>query len=263
MTGLSGPSFAGPSLAGKVVLITGGGSGMGRTHGLEFAARGATVAITDIDAAGAAETKTQIEAQGGHCIMRQADNADAAALQSAIASIESEAGRIDILINNAGVSGRSLPLEQITPELFDEMFAVHVRGAFFATQAVVAGMKSRRDGRIVNISSSFTMGIGNSASHYTAAKSALSGLTKSWAREFAPWGITVNAIAPGLIDTPMTRGSIGAARIAELGSEIPLRGRTATQQEISFAAMWLAGPEAAMMTGQVISPNGGVAIVGI
>ena len=180
----------------------------------------------------------------------------------AVASLERQAGRIDILVNNAGISGFSKPIEAVAEEDVDAMLGTHVKGAFFFAKAVVPGMKARRDGRIVNIASNFAMTGHDSMSHYVAAKSALLGLTKAWAREFAPFGITVNAVAPGLIATPLTRRSIGEAALEERSRGVPL-GRLAESREIAFAVAWLAGPEAAMMTGQTVSPNGGASIVGI
>jgi Enoyl-(Acyl carrier protein) reductase len=126
----------------------------------------------------------------------------------------------------------------------------------------VSPMKRKRYGRVINISSVFSMSGFHTMSHYTAAKSALLGLTKSWAREWAPFGITVNAVAPGTVESTMTLQSLGKAGIERIAKEVPL-GRIATPLEISLAVAWLASEEAAMMTGQVISPNGGQAIVGI
>jgi 3-oxoacyl-[acyl-carrier protein] reductase len=137
-----------------------------------------------------------------------------------------------------------------------------VKGAFFATQAVVPGMKAQRYGKIINISSNFAMGGAGFASHYASAKSALSGLVKSWARELAPFNIMVNAVAPGILETDLTRNSIGVERIRAMAKDVPL-GRIADPIDISYAVAWLASPETDFMTGQVVSPNGGVTIVGI
>ena len=191
-----------------------------------------------------------------------ADNRSVSEISAAVAMLTREAGGIDILVNNAGISGFSRPLEEIDEAAFAAMIDTHVKGAFFFTQAVLPGMKARRDGRIVNISSNFAMTGFDSMSHYVAAKSALLGLTKAWAREFAPHGITVNAVAPGLVATPLTRKSIGDQALEERSHAVPL-GRLAEPREIAYAVAWLAGPEAAMMTGQTVSPNGGASIVGI
>lgn len=242
-------------LAGRVALVTGGASGIGAAITREMVARGAKVGITDIDG-------TALATAGEGVIALTADNRSVSEISAAVATLTREAGGIDILVNNAGISGFSRPLEEIDEAAFAAMIDIHVKGAFFFTQAVLPGMKARRDGRIVNISSNFAMTGFDSMSHYVAAKSALLGLTKAWAREFAPHGITVNAVAPGLVGTPLTRKSIGDQALEERSHSVPL-GRLAEPREIAYAVAWLAGPEAAMMTGQTVSPNGGVSIVGI
>ena len=250
------------TLERKVVLITGSGSGMGRSHAVLMAERGARVVVHDIDPDRVAETADLVRAAGSPphevcCDMRDID-----ALANAIAETERDYGPVDVLVNNAGIGGQGLTLGDIDIATFDAMFQVHVRGTFFATRAVVPGMKARRAGKIVNISSNFAMGGSHFASHYAAAKSAISGLTKSWAREFAPFNIAVNAVAPGLLETNLTLGSIVRERIEAMAAEVPL-GRIADPVEISYAVAWLASAETDFMTGQVISANGGVSIVGI
>jgi NAD(P)-dependent dehydrogenase (short-subunit alcohol dehydrogenase family) len=243
-------------LAGKVALVTGGASGIGAAVAAELAARGAKVAITDID-----DAKLDAAKSRGLIALR-VDNRNVDEIKTAVLMLETQAGHIDILVNNAGISGFSLGLEQIDEAGFTAMIDTHVKGAFFFAQAIVPGMKSRGSGRIINMSSNFSMTGSPNMSHYVAAKSALLGLTKAWAREFASYGITVNALAPGLIATPLTQRSVGPAELALRAKDIPL-GRLAKPEEIAYAVAWLAGPEAAMMTGQVMSPNGGASIVGI
>jgi 3-oxoacyl-[acyl-carrier protein] reductase len=249
-------------LDGRTALITGSGSGMGRSHARLMAERGAAVIVHDVDAEGAHETAAMVRDGGGTAVVMAADIRDVTAFKTALAASVDETDAVDILVNNAGVGGQGLAIEDIDEATFERMFAVHVKGAFFATQAVVPGMKQRGYGKIVNISSNFAMGGASFASHYAAAKSALSGFTKSWARELASYNICVNAVAPGILETPMTLGSIGKERIDAMIPDIPL-GRIAEPIEISYAVAWLAGPETDFMTGQVVSPNGGVTIVGI
>ena len=153
-------------------------------------------------------------------------------------------------------------LKQIDEDKFDEMFDVHVKGAFFVTKAVIAGMKEKRYGKIINISSIYAMGGCPWMSHYAAAKSALSGLTHSWAREFAPFNIMVNAVAPGFVETPATRAAVAPDEMKEIANRIPL-GRLGDPRDMAYAVAWLASPEADFITGQVISLNGGQTIVGI
>ena len=250
------------SLDGRTALIPGSGSGMGRSHARLMAERGAAVIVHDVDEAGANQTAAMVREGGGVAQVMALDIRDVAAFKGALRVAEAATGAVDILVNNAGIGGQGLAIEDIDEATFDRMFAVHVKGAFFATQAVVPGMKASGYGKIVNISSNFAMGGAASASHYAAAKSALSGFTKSWARELAAHNICVNAVAPGILETPMTLGSIGKQRIDAMVSDIPL-GRIAETIDISYAVAWLAGPETDFMTGQVVSPNGGATIVGI
>ena len=162
-------------------------------------------------------------------------------------------------MNNAGIGGEGRKIEDIDLTIFDEMMRVHVAGAFFATKALLPQMKSRKKGKIINISSIFAQ-IGHfESSHYVAAKSAISGLTKSWAREFAKWNITVNAVAPGFIETDMTRLSTTPDEIAALERSVPL-GRLCRPIDISYTVGWLASSQADQMTGQIISPNAGQVI---
>jgi NAD(P)-dependent dehydrogenase (short-subunit alcohol dehydrogenase family) len=249
-------------LEGRTALITGSGSGMGRSHARLLAERGANVIVHDVDASGANETAGMVREGGGTAAVMVVDVRDVSGFRDALGAAVAEAGAVDILVNNAGVGGQGLAIEDIDEATFDRMFAVHVKGSFFATQAVVPGMKERGYGKIVNVSSTFAMGGSEFASHYAAAKSALSGFTKSWARELARHKICVNAVAPGILETPMTLGSIGKERINSMISDIPL-GRIAETIDISYAVAWLAGPETDFMTGQIVSPNGGVSIVGI
>ena len=250
------------SLQGKTALVTGAAAGMGRSHAVVLAQRGADVIVHDVNADGAQETAEAVRAAGREARVVDMDIRHTEELVKAIHEAAAQLGSIDILVNNAGIGGQGLSLEDVTEAAFDDVFAVHVKGAFFLTQAVVPGMKQQRYGKIINITSVFAMGGSPFASHYAAAKSALTGLTKSWARELAPFNIMVNAVAPGVLETDMTRTSIGTERIGALASDIPL-GRMANPADISYAVAWLASPETDMLTGQVISPNGGAAIVGI
>lgn len=247
------------SLDGKVALVTGAGGGMGRNHAVMLASRGAAVIVLDRYQDAAEETAGQIGARA-HAVATDVTNVPA--LKAAIATAANAIGPVDILVNNAGIGGQGLAIEDIDEATFDAMVAVNMKGSFFATQAVVPGMKARRYGKIVNISSNFAMGGAAFASHYAACKSALSGFVKSWARELAPWNIAVNAVAPGIIETDMTLNSIGKDRIEGMAEDIPM-GRIGTLNDISWAVAWLASDETDFMTGQVLSPNGGATIVGI
>lgn len=250
------------SLEGRTALVTGGGGGMGGRHATMLAERGARVVVLDRDRDGAEAVVSTIVDQGGTGLAVAVDVTDIPSFQTAIREAAASLGAIDILINNAGIGGQGLAIENIDEATFDAMVAVNMKASFFATQAVVPAMKEQRYGKIINISSNFAMGGAPFASHYAACKSALSGFVKSWARELAPWNIAVNAVAPGIIETDMTLNSIGKERVDGLAAEIPM-GRIGTLDDISWAVAWLASPEADYMTGQVISPNGGATIVGI
>jgi 3-oxoacyl-[acyl-carrier protein] reductase len=248
------------SLQGKVALITGSGSGMGQAHAVVMAERGAEVVVHDIDAAGAEETAERVRAAGAKPLVLTADVTDIGAMAAAVRRIEAERGRLDILVNNAGI-GQHRAIEEITEADFDRMFDIHVKGTFFTTQAAVPGMKARRYGKIINISSIWGMVGATTASHYCAAKAALLGFTKAWAKELAPFNVHVNAVAPGGVLTPMPIKVQGMERIREKEKKVPL-GRWATPEEIAYTVAFLASPEADFITGQVLSPNGGETIVG-
>ncbi|MBM3608533.1 MAG: SDR family oxidoreductase [Alphaproteobacteria bacterium] len=248
------------AFAGKTVLITGAGSGMGRSHAQLFAGRGASVIVHDIHAGAVAETCTEISRAGGRAVPMIADIRNLDTFRRALAPAVEQAGAVDILVNNAGVSGRRMLVENISEDLWDEFMAVHVRGAFFATQAVLPSMKEQGWGRIINISSQWGIAGSPSASHYAGAKAALIGYTKAWAREFAPFGITVNSVAPGYILTPMTAHSRQSPdSFSERLKPIPV-GRAGEPIDISYCVCWLASDEAEFVTGHVLNASGGEVI---
>jgi len=248
------------SMDGKVAWITGCGRGMGRAHALLLAERGADIVVHDVLADEARETAHRIEAMGRRVLVSNADVADPAAMRALAAEAERAFGKIDVLVNNAGI-GQHRSIEEITIEDFDRMFAIHVKGSFFCGQAVIPGMKERRYGKIVNISSIWGMNGADTASHYCAAKTALLGLTKAWAKELAPWNIHVNAVCPGGVITEMPIKVQGWDKIRAKEKKVPL-GRWAQPEEVSYAVAFLASAEADFITGQSISPNGGETIVG-
>jgi 3-oxoacyl-[acyl-carrier protein] reductase len=245
---------------GKVAWITGSGRGMGRDHALLMAAGGADIIVHDVLADEAAITAEGVRKLGRKVFVSHEDVRDVAALRRLAAAAEKALGPIDILVNNAGI-GQHKSVEEITPEDFDRMFDIHVKGSFFAAQAVIPGMKERRSGKIVNISSIWGMNGANTASHYCAAKTAVLGLTKAWAKEVAPWNIHVNAVCPGGVITEMPIKTQGWDKIREKEKKVPL-GRWAEPVEISHAVAFLASSQADFITGQAISPNGGETIVG-
>ena len=158
------------SLEGMTALITGSGGGMGRSHAVLMSERGADIIVHDIKEDGAAETAEMVQKNGRKASVLIADVRDVPDFTAKIKAAEGEHGKIDILVNNAGVSGKHRMIDEIDEEIFDEMFGIQVRGAFFATKTVVEGMKQRKAGRIITISSIYAMGGSDFASHYSAAK---------------------------------------------------------------------------------------------
>ena len=248
------------TLQNKVALITGAGDGMGRAHALLMADRGADIIVSDIRADAAERTAEEVRSRGRRAHVGVVDVADVEGVQAMVAQGVGELGPVDILVNNAGYGQRAL-IDEITEDDFDRMFAVHVRGSFFCAQAVIPAMKERRYGKIINISSMWGMAGAPVASHYCAAKAALLGFTKSWAKELAPWNIHVNAIAPGGVRSggPMKLDDSEVLRAKE--AKVPLK-RYCQPIEIAYAVAYLASPQADFITGQVLSPNGGELIVG-
>ena len=242
---------------GEIAFITGAGAGIGRATAELMAERGADVVVHDIKGEAAEGTAELVRKAGRRALISVCDVADIAVMRAEIAKAEAAMGRIDVLVNNAGISGRRLLIDQVDEEIFGRMLSIMVKGSFFATQAVVRGMKARKRGAIVNIVSELCMMGSSNGSHYTGTKSALLGLTKAWAKEFAPFQIRVNAVAPGLTDTnlplPQTK--------TEGVKEIPM-GRLGRPREIAHAIAYLASDEASFVTGQLLSPNGGI-IAGI
>lgn len=245
---------------GKIAWITGSGRGMGKAHALLMAERGADIVVHDVLEAEAAEVAAEIRKLGRRVLVANDDIVSPAAMKALAARIEKELGPVDILVNNAGI-GDHKAIEEITPEAYQRMFDIHVKGTFFCTQSVVPSMKQRGYGRIVNISSIWGMTGTNTASHYCAAKAAVLGLTKAWAKELAPWQIMVNAVCPGGVITEMPIRVQGWDKIREKEKKVPI-GRWAQPEEISYSVAFLASDEAAFITGQAISPNGGETIVG-
>jgi len=243
-------------LAGKVALVTGSARGIGKAIVEKFAAEGAIVAISDVaNEAAARETLSAIESSGGKGMVAMFDVGDSAQVETAIAAILAAQGRIDILVNNAGITRDGL-LMRMSEEDFDAVLRTNLKGTFLLTKAVSRHMIKQRSGRIVNMSSVVGL-MGNAGqSNYSAAKAGIAGFTKSMARELGSRGITVNAIAPGFIQTAMTAGLPEAVQKAFL-QQIPL-GRFAAPEEVAELALYLASDAAGYVTGQIIGINGGL-----
>jgi NAD(P)-dependent dehydrogenase (short-subunit alcohol dehydrogenase family) len=242
------------SLRGRIALVSGGGSGIGRATAIRLAADGADGVVLDVNLDGARETATRLEKLGRRAVALRADVTRSDEVRAAVEQAERTLGAIDVLVNNAGLAWEATFLEM--PEAdWDRMLAVHLKGAYNCTRAVLPGMLERRWGRIVSLSSIAGLGGTGRSVAYATAKAALIGFTKSLAREVAARGITVNAVAPGFIATPMT-STWPADRRARVAEETPVR-REGTPEDIAHAIAYLTSEEASFVTGQVLSPNGG------
>ena len=235
------------------ILITGGSRGIGAAMVRAFAGEGHHVSFTYLHS----EEQARALAEECGALAIRADNADSAAVTRAVAAAEQSWGGVDILINNAGISSFGV-LGAISDEEWRRMMAVNVDGAFYYTKAVLPHMIHRKSGRIINISSIWGLTGASCEVHYSTSKAALIGFTRALARELGPSGITVNCIAPGAVDTDMN-GPLPQEALDALCEETPL-GRLGTPEEIAAVALFLAGEGASFITGQVISPNGGICI---
>jgi 3-oxoacyl-[acyl-carrier protein] reductase len=243
------------SLKGRKALVTGAGSGIGREIALTFARAGAALAICDVVQENAEKAAEEIRATGGQANAYVGDVSDFAAVQALCDRVAADLGGVDILVNNAGITRDNLLLRMSEQE-FDRVIAVNLKGAFNFTKACFRGMMKNRWGRIINISSIIGQ-MGNAGqANYAAAKAGLIGLTKSAAKELASRNITVNALAPGYIATPMTEKLDAAARDAYING-IPLK-RAGTPEDVAKACLFFASDLADYVTGQVLRIDGGL-----
>jgi len=248
---------------GKTVIVTGAAHGFGRGIALAFAERGANVWACDVLDAELAETQRLCREAGSACEVRTVDVSDRAAVFAFVDEVKAQHGCVDVLVNNAGgVLGQvGRPLEEISEEGWNSIFAVNTSSAFFFAQAVAPGMKAANTGRIINISSGAGLDISlTGIQAYAAAKAAQIGLTRQLAHELGPWGITVNNIAPGFARTnPSSEKqwqSYGAEGQQHLLQSIALR-RLGKAEDIAYGVLFFASDYARWITGQVLSIDGG------
>jgi 3-oxoacyl-[acyl-carrier protein] reductase len=243
---------------GKVSLVTGSSRGIGRCVALKLAHEGSDVVVNYLEHKKKAdEVVDSIKAMGRKVIEIKTDVSDFSQVDQMVKHTLNTLGQIDILVNNAGIY-KDKTLKKMGKETWDEVLKVNLDGVFNCTRAAINHMKERKTGRIINISS-FVGQTGNvGQANYAASKAGVIGLTKTIARELANYNITVNAIAPGFVDTDMTR-ILPKDILESILKRIPL-GRLATPDEIAHAVLFLASDEASYITGQVINVNGGIYI---
>jgi 3-oxoacyl-[acyl-carrier protein] reductase len=242
----------------QTVLITGGSRGIGAATALAFAQAGYQVAINYPQREEAALSLCcRIQDDGGSALAVQGDVGNSADVSRMVAEVEQAFGSIDVLVCNAGIAHVGL-LPDMTDDQWHRLFAVDVDGVFYACRAVLPGMIRRHCGRIVTVSSMWGVTGGSCEVAYSAAKAAVIGLTRALAKEVGPSGITVNCVAPGVIDTEMN-GQLDEASMAALREETPLE-RIGTPEDVAQSILFLASDRASFITGQVLQCNGGIVI---
>lgn len=242
----------------KTVLITGASRGIGRSTAISFASRGYQVALNYCADTAAAEKTAEIARSFGvFAEIYRADVSDPAAVAAMVREVTEQFGSIDVLVCNAGIAQQRL-FQDITDEEWNHMLGVHLSGTFYCCRAVLPQMIQRKEGRIITVSSMWGLTGGACEAHYSAAKAGVIGLTKALAKEVGPSGITVNCVAPGVIQTDMC-ADYDEQTLQALREEAPL-GRLGTPQDVADAIEFLASEKAGFLTGQVLSPNGGIVI---
>lgn len=241
----------------KVVIITGGASGIGRVAALRFSAEGATVIIWDVNEEKGEATRAELTAQGSRAAFAIVNTTQPEQVQAAAQAAHEQFGRIDVLINNAGIT-RDATLRKMTLQQWQQVLDVNLTGVFVCSQAVAPYMEQQQSGRIINTSSVVGLYGNFGQANYAATKAGLIGLTKTLARELGKYNITVNAVAPGFIATDMIE-TIPEKVIEMLKGRTPLR-RLGTPEDIAAAYLFLASDEAGFVSGTVLSVDGAVTI---
>ena len=242
-------------LEDRVAIVTGGGRGIGQGICFRFADEGAKVAIFDVIPTEAKEVAKEIVKSGGTALALRVDITKAAEIEKAVNEVISKFGKVDILVNNAGIT-RQCKVADMTDEVWDSVVEVNLKGVFLCCRAVIPHMKAQKYGKIVSIASILAQRGGAYYAHYGATKAGVVSFTQSLAIELGRHNINVNAIGPGIIDTPMAAGDVKSELQQSLIKRIPLR-RIGTPRDIANAALFLASEEAAYITGQCLYVCGG------
>jgi 3-oxoacyl-[acyl-carrier protein] reductase len=244
-------------LENKVAVITGGADGLGRAASLKFATEGAQVIIWDMNEEKANLTLAEIDASGGKAFFAKVNTASYTEVDHATQDTINRFGRIDILINNAGIT-RDASIKKMTPEMWQQVIDVNLTGVFNCAKCISAGMVEKGYGRIINTSSVVALYGNFGQSNYVATKAGVIGLTKTLARELGRKGVTVNAVAPGFIATDMVK-KMPENVLKSMEEKVPL-GRLGTPEEIAAVYLFLSSDEASYINGATISVDGGITI---
>jgi NAD(P)-dependent dehydrogenase (short-subunit alcohol dehydrogenase family) len=248
-------------LANKIIIITGSGSGIGRSSALLFAKEGATVVVNDLDTINGTKTVNEIQAAGGSSVFIQADVTNPEAVKAMVDQVIAQYGRVDVLFNNAGISGVGA-LHEVEPETWDRVMNVNIRGVYLPSKYVISHMMERKEGVIINMSSCIAeIGLARRAA-YSASKGAILALTKSMQVDYASYNIRVNAILPGTILTPFVENYLKTSyddpEIAiEALKRRQLSGEMGKPEDVAFAALFLASDESRFMMGSPLYIDGG------
>lgn len=242
-------------LENRIAIVTGAGQGIGRAIALGMAREGAALVIADLDEANAGAVSREIERVGGKASALYTDISNERSVRGMIDATLSEHGRMDILINNAGIFPTS-PVEAMQEEEWDRVIGTNLVGTFLCSRAVVPHLLAQRSGRIISLTSGRAFQGAKHGAHYAASKAGIIGFSKSLALELAPYGITVNVICPGITDTAQPRGHQTEEQIYAQGQRIPL-GRIGQPEDLAGPAVFLASDAAGFITGQTILANGG------
>ncbi|MDC0223919.1 3-oxoacyl-ACP reductase FabG [Deltaproteobacteria bacterium] len=242
------------NLEGQTALITGSGRGIGKTIALKLAESGADIVLADMSPE-VTEVRTEVETLGRKCLNFTADVTDIGTIEAMVKTIIEELGSIHILVNNAGITQDNLFM-RMKPEQWSKVIDVNLNGVFNVSKAVIRPMVKQRSGKIINISSVVGFSGNPGQVNYSSTKSALVGFTKSLAREVGARGVTVNAVAPGFIDTAMTQ-ALNESQQEVILQQIPL-GRMGDATDIANAVAFLASEEASYITGTILHVNGGM-----